>query len=154
VPSEPLNLAALWGKFIKEEGRNNTINAFLTNKDPAIQEAVRRIRDFMSGIDGRFLAALAQEKAERDRISFLAYAEEEGLKKGFNKGFEQGQQEGRMQGLKEGREEGLQQGIQQGLQQGEKQAQLEIARRMKAQNFSVEQIQTLTGLQYEDIINL
>jgi predicted transposase/invertase (TIGR01784 family) len=126
VPAEPLNLAALWGKFIKEEGRSEAVDFLLESQETAIQEAIRRFKDFMSGIDGRFLTALAREKAERDRISFLAYAEEEGLRKGFDKG----------------------------MQKGEKEAKLEIARRMKAQNFSMEQIIALTGLQMEDMASL
>lgn len=130
VPAEPLNLAALWGKFIKEEGRSEAVDFLLESQETAIQEAIRRFKDFMSGIDGRFLTALAREKAERDRISFLAYAEEEGLRKGFDKG------------------------MQQGMQKGEKEAKLEIARRMKAQNFSMEQIIALTGLQMEDMASL
>ena len=87
---------------------------------------------------------------ENDRISFLAYAEEEGLKRGMERGMEQGMK----QGMKQGMEQGMKQGMEQGLKEGEIKKANEIAKKMIENNISLEMIKITTGLSDEEIKQL
>ena len=71
---------------------------------------------------------------ENDRISFLAYAEEEGLKRGMERG------------MKLGMEQGMQQGIQQGIQN--------VAKKMIENNIPLDVIKSSTGLSDEELAAL
>ena len=75
---------------------------------------------------------------ENDRISFLAYAEEEGLKRGMERG------------MKLGMEQGIQQGIQQGMQQGIQ----NVAKKMIENNIPLDVIKSSTGLSDEELAAL
>ena len=91
----------------------------------------------------------AREKAERDHISRLRYAEKVGLELGLERGLKQGLEQGREQGLEQGREQGreqgLEQGREQGLEQGREQGHLEA---LKAAVLGM----TRTGLSREQIL--
>ena len=79
---------------------------------------------------------------ENDRISFLAYAEEEGLKRGMERG------------MKLGMEQGIQQGIQQGMQQGIQQGIQNVAKKMIENNIPLDVIKSSTGLSDEELAAL
>ena len=92
---------------------------------------------------------------ENDRISFLAYAEEEGLKRGMERGMEQGMKEGMKEGMKQGIEQGIEQGLEQGLKEGIKQGKhssaIEIAKKLLENNISLDVIKNSTGLSDEEL---
>ena len=75
---------------------------------------------------------------ENDRISFLAYAEEEGLKRGMEQGMQQG--------MEQGMEQGIQQGMQQGIQN--------VAKKMIENNIPLDVIKSSTGLSDEELAAL
>ena len=92
---------------------------------------------------------------ENDRISFLAYAEEEGLKRGMERGMEQGMKEGMKEGMKQGIEQDIEQGLEQGLKEGIKQGKhssaIEIAKKLLENNISLDVIKNSTGLSDEEL---
>lgn len=57
-------------------------------------------------------------------------------------------------GLRHAREEGIKEGIREGIEQGAKQQKIEIAKEMKKQNYTNEEIQKITKLTKEEIENL
>ena len=79
---------------------------------------------------------------ENDRISFLAYAEEEGLKRGMERGMKLGMEQGMQQGM----EQGIQQGMQQGIQN--------VAKKMIENNIPLDVIKSSTGLSDEELAAL
>ena len=84
---------------------------------------------------------------ENDRISFLAYAEEEGLKHGMERGMEQGIKEGMKQGI----EQGLEQGLKEGIKQGKHSCSIEIAKKLLENNIPLDIIKNSTGLSDEEL---
>jgi len=77
-----------------------------------------------------------------------------GLAEGLAEGREKGLAEGHEKGLAEGHEKGLAEGHEKGLAEGIQAANLENARRMKADNMPVELIAKYTGLTVEVIDSL
>lgn len=65
-----------------------------------------------------------------------------------------GHAEGHAKGLAEGHAEGRAEGLAEGLAEGERKKQEEIAKKMKAKNFSDKEISELTGLSENEIQNL
>ena len=122
-------LIAMSSKELPEEVRKAFEELKELSKDPAMREI-----------------ALSREIALRDHYQRLFEAEQRGL--------EQGLEQGREQGREEGRQEGLEQGIEQGIEQGKQAAKLELAKTMKLQGFSIDQIQLVTGLMVEEIEKL
>jgi len=179
IAGRPSNSAESWGKFIETSGRNDSIARVLARDNRDILEAERRIEQFMGGIDRRFLRALAKEKAERDRISYLDYAKREGwengvregkeaglavglaegrtightvgLAKGLAEGRTVGLAEGRTVGLAEGRTVGLEEGLTKGREKGATEKALEIARRLKARGLNAADIAEATGMSREAV---
>ena len=78
----------------------------------------------------------------------------EGKEQGLREGKEQGLKEGKKQGLREGKEQGLKEGKEQGLKEGKKNRSLEIARQMKNEGFTADQISRITGLTQDEIGNI
>lgn len=78
-------------------------------------------------------------KVYRDWFSVIQTAEKKGMTKGRKEGLEEGRKEGRKEGL----EEGLKKGRQEGL--------LVVARNLKRQHLSAEDIAAATGLSNEEI---
>ena len=74
-------------------------------------------------------------KVYRDWFSVIQTAEKKGMNKGRKEGLEEGRKEGLEEGLKKGRQEGL----------------LVVARNLKRQHLSVEDIAAATGLSKEEI---
>ena len=83
---------------------------------------------------------------ENDRISFLAYAEEEGLKRGMERGMKLGMEQGMQQGMQQGIQQGIQQGMQQGIQN--------VAKKMIENNIPLDVIKSSTGLSDEELAAL
>jgi len=77
-----------------------------------------------------FFNRMSQIKYELDKQSYETHIRREGRKKGYNEG------------------------IKKGLEKGRKKANLESARKMKADNMSVSQINKYTGLSVETITQL
>ena len=69
-------------------------------------------------------------------------------------GYEHGFEKGVKDGIEQGIEKGIQQGIEQGIAQGSKQQKIEIAKEMKNQNYTVDEIQKITKLTKEEIEKL
>ena len=75
----------------------------------------------------------------------LLEAEIEGRKQGLAKGLAEGMEQGLAKGLEQGREQGLAEGLAEGMEQGLAKGKLDIARKLKAKGFSIEDIADLTG---------
>ena len=73
---------------------------------------------------------------------------------GFAKGFAKGREEGLAKAREEAREEGLAKGREEGLAKGREEVSLDIARKMKAKGFSLEEIAELTGCPVSEIEKL
>jgi len=101
----------------------------------------------MGGIDGRFLRALAKEKAERDRVSYLDNAKREG----WENGVREGKEAGRTVGLAEGRTVGLEEGLAKGREKGAAEKALDIARRLMARGMDAADIAAATGMSREAV---
>ena len=86
--------------------------------------------------------------------SALATARAKGTEEGLRQGREEGMQKGREEGLQKGREEGMQKGKEEGIKQGEKQTLIEIARKMKNKEHTIDEIVELTGLSEKEIKNI
>lgn len=81
-------------------------------------------------------------KAQWDYDNSIAYAKERAA------------EEGRKEGIEEGLELGLEQGMEQGLEQGQHQKALEIAAKMKLEDFPIDKIALFTNLSLSEIESL
>jgi len=97
-------------------------------------EAVRKVR----------------EEERQLRNFYVEEAREEGEKKGLEKGVDVGVKQGRKEGLKEGVEKGKKSGI----KKGKKEEKIEIAKDMKADGKSLEEIIKYTKLTQKEIEKL
>ncbi len=79
---------------------------------------------------------------------------EEGKKKGLEEGKKKGLEEGIKQGIAEGQKKGIEEGKKKGIEEGEKNKAIEIAKKMKQQGMSIETIQEITNLDFEEIKNV
>ncbi|MCI7598203.1 MAG: hypothetical protein MSS96_05750, partial [Bacteroidales bacterium] len=79
---------------------------------------------------------------------------EKGMQKGMEKGMEQGMQKGMEQGMQKGMEQGMQKGMEQGIEEGRAAMSIEIAKKLKALNYSSAEISKATGLPVHQIENL
>ena len=79
---------------------------------------------------------------------------EEGKKQGIEEGKKQGIEEGIKQGIAEGQKKGIEEGKKKGIEEGEKNKAIEIAKKMKQQGMSIETIQEITNLDFEEIEKL
>ena len=77
-----------------------------------------------------------------------------GLKEGRAEGLEQGLKKGHKAGLEEGKEIGMQKGRKEGMAEGRKQERLQMARKLKASDISIETILKITGLNAAEIEEL
>ena len=129
------NKLAQWMLFLNDPNEKEVSKIMNENKE--IEEAMNELEEMSKDEELRRLAEL-REKAIRDEKNGLRHAREEGLKEGIEKGIE----------------EGIKQGIGQGIEQGAKQQKAEIAKEMKKQNYTNEEIQKITKLTKEEIENL
>ena len=88
---------------------------------------------------------------QTDLMSNLATAEDRGLRRGVEIGKREGRREGMDEGLRKGRDEGRREGMDEGLRKGAHDAMILFARRLLAQNHSVEEIMDYTELSREEL---
>lgn len=117
-----------WMQFIGNISKEGVEKAMEVNKE--IKKAQEEL-EYLTGDEEERRIAELREKAIRDEKTNLRGAREEGMKEGIK--------EGREAGMKEGRAE------------GEKNKQLEIAKKMKKMNMSIETIAQITGLTKPEI---
>ncbi len=79
---------------------------------------------------------------------------QKGMEQGMQKGMEQGMQKGMEQGMQKGMEQGMQKGMEQGIEEGRAAMSIEIAKKLKALNYSSAEISKATGLPVHQIENL
>ena len=107
--------------------------AQLTQADPIFKEVLKAEEDYWGDKRNRFIQYL-EEKAERDVISDLEWATQQGIKKG--------KLEGKLEGLLEGKRE------------GERIKAFETAKNLLRMGLDVEKIALATGLSVEDVASL
>ncbi|MBO5691939.1 MAG: Rpn family recombination-promoting nuclease/putative transposase [Spirochaetaceae bacterium] len=124
--------------------QEGVVNSDLTE---AIEHKIHSLK--ADSIERRTYMTLALKIAD---IQYDAYEEgwEEGHKDGIAAGLEQGREKGLEQGLKEG----LEQGREQGLKKGAYNKTVEMAQKLLAMGLSLEQIEQVTELPRETILQL
>lgn len=113
-----------WVNFIIKSG-----DIDMSNADESLKKAKKVLEEISQNEHERYLADL-REKYVLDQNNLV--------RTGFDRGFEQG----------------VKDGIEQGIEQGSKQEKIEIAREMKNQNYTIEEIQKITKLTKEEIEKL
>ena len=103
--------------------------AQLTQADPIFKEVLKAEEDYWGDKRNRFIQYL-EEKAERDAISDLAWATQQGI------------------------EQGIQQGIEQGIARGLAESKRETAKNLLNMGLDVEKIALATGLSVEEVTSL
>ncbi|MDR2489874.1 MAG: hypothetical protein LBD20_00560 [Spirochaetaceae bacterium] len=117
-------------QILETEEEIRMAETMLTRITPAEAKALRQMSEDKYQMDmaaSRYEYRMAKRRYKRMKAKIM----------------EEGREWGLEQGLDEGRAQGLEQGLEQGLQQGIKQTKQEIARRMKEQGLSEEQIRAL-----------
>ena len=146
-PVEEMTNAELWAVFFQyltDEGKRDKIIEII-NREEGIAMAFNT------------LVNITQDEVEYERMSNLIKSQLDwntDLFEARSEGLEEGLTKGRDEGRSEGREEGLREGLTKGRNEGLNEASLDIAQRMKAMGFPAEQIQAVTGLSAEIIIQL
>lgn len=121
----------------------------VTATAPGLQEARERLR----------VDRLTDEEKESyyramENIRYQRSVIETGIAEGRAEGLIQGRAQGRAEGIVEGRAEGIVEGRAEGLVEGENKKAIAIARKMKAKNYSIENIADMTGLSAEVIASI
>ena len=144
-----------WMLFMDEPNSKEVSLIMEENKN--IQNAVTELSALSEDEKLRIIAEY-KETARREEEACLETAREIGLNQGREEGIKQGLKEGEEKGLKEGFKEGLEKGIEKGIEKGVHKGRiensLEIAKKMKEENFDIEIITKITGLSKEDVIKL
>lgn len=122
-----------WLYFFVFEGKGDSMIQFALQDNPVLQKAHKAYKTFTAD-EKLSRIAFSEEKRERDRISRLYSAHEEGLAKGM--------------------EQGMEQGMAQGLAQGEHAKAVAIARKLKDEGVSTQKIAELVDLTVEEIEKL
>ena len=133
-----------WVNFIIKSG-----DIDMSNADESLKKAKKVLEEISQNEHERYLADL-REKYVLDQNNLVKTGYDRGFEQGVKDGIEQGVEQGVEQGIKQG----IEQGIEQGIQQGSKQREIEIAKEMKKQNYSMDEIQKITKLTKEEIENL
>ena len=140
-----------WLAFIDMERGDLLDMAKKENKE--IKEAVEEYEVLTGDEEIKRLAEI-RLMSKLEENSALATARAKGTEEGLRQGREEGMQKGREEGLQKGREEGMQKGKEEGIKQGEKQTLIEIARKMKNKEHTIDEIVELTGLSEKEIKNI
>ena len=140
-----------WLAFIDMERGDLLDMAKKENKE--IKEAVEEYEVLTGDEEIKRLAEI-RLMSKLEENSALATAREKGTEEGLRQGREEGLQKGREEGIKQGKEEGIKQGKEEGIKQGEKQTLIEIAKKMKNKDWTVDEIIEFTGLSEEEIKNI
>ena len=139
-------------KYVQDENRREKI-AHIMEESEGVQMAYEVLREVSA--DERLRAELRfQEKAARDRLSEIAYAQEKGLREGLERGLLKGKKEGLKEGLEKGIQKGIQKGIEEGLEKGMFQKQREIAGNLLQVGLDDQTIMQTTGLDLETVREL
>lgn len=93
-------------------------------------------------------------KAQWDYDNSIAYAKERAAEEGLREGLKEGIEKGIQKGIEQGMEQGLEQGLEKGMQKGQHQKALEIAFKMKLEDFPINKIALLTNLSLSEIESL
>ncbi|MFC3799024.1 Rpn family recombination-promoting nuclease/putative transposase [Cohnella sp. GCM10012308] len=125
-----------WLRFLDERTTPEQLEE-LIEMDPTIRNAEERL-SHLSEDDMTRMLYEAREKAQRDRVSFLKDAWEEGRETGWETG----------------RDEGLKEGLEKGLKQGKESAKEEIAIQMLQEGLDPATVARLAGLPHERIQQL
>ena len=126
---------ALWGGYISNKGVD--VVTQLTQADPVFKEVLKAEEDYWGDKRNRFIQYL-EEKAERDVISDLEWATQQGIARGLAEGM----QKGKLEGILEGKLE------------GERIKAFETAKNLLRMGLDVEKIAFATGLSLEDVASL
>ena len=114
-------------------------------KHPILNEAQNAVINFSASAQNRY-DAQAREKGLRDYNSRFYAAKEEGIEIGILKG--------RAEGKAEGKAEGEQIGILKGKTEGKREAELEMARKLLAEDDDLARVSKITGLSEEELQKL
>jgi len=158
-PVEEMTDAELWAVFFQyltDLKKRSKINEII-NHEEGIAMAVKTLGTFtQKEID--YIRESTRLKSELDWQSHMTNAKLKGLRKGLREGRKKGRAEGRAEGHAEGhaegREEGREEGRKEGREEGHNEANIEYARKMKADNMPLSQISKYTGLPIETIEKL
>ncbi len=129
-----------WVNFINKVGdfdMDENVDEGMKETLKQIKKAKKVLEEISNDEHERYLAHL-REKYILDQRNLI----ETGYERGFEKG------------VKDGIEQGIEQGIERGIEQGSKQEKVEIAKEMKNQNYTIEEIQKITKLNKEEIEKL
>ena len=140
-----------WLAFIDMERGDLLDMAKKENKE--IKEAVEEYEVLTGDEEIKRLAEI-RLMSKLEENSALATARAKGTEEGLRQGREEGIRQGKEEGLQKGREEGMQKGKEEGIKQGEKQTLIEIARKMKNKEHTIDEIVELTGLSEKEIKNI
>lgn len=121
-----------WVNFINEVGDFD-----MSKANEQVKRAKKVLEEISNDEHEQYLAHL-REKYILDQNNLLDT--------GYERGFEQG--------VKDGVEKGIEQGIQEGIQRGSRQREIEIAKKMKKQDYSIAEIRKITNLTKEEIEKL
>lgn len=122
-------------KVLKKE-IDNELAQWMTFLDDPNKEEVSKIME--NNQDIKKAMSELEEMSEDEELRRLAELREKAIKDEKN-------------GLRHAKEEGIKQGIEQGIKQGVEQQKIEIAKEMKKQEYSNEEIQKITKLSIEQI---
>lgn len=142
--SERQRRLRLWTKFLLNPDEMEE-NEMKTTVDKDIQLAVKELnrlrqnQDEIEALEMHLLALMDQKNCER-------YA--------YRTGKKQGKRDGRIEGKIEGKIEGRVEGKIEGKIEGKRESQIEIAKKLIAENFTIEKISEITGLSQKEIENI
>lgn len=126
-----------WVNFINKVGDFDMNKDIDENIDEGMKETLKQIRNAK-----KVLEEISNDEHER----YLAHLREKYIldqKNLISTGYERG--------FEKGIKDGLEKGIEQGIEQGSKQEKIEIAREMKNQNYTIEEIQKITKEEIEKL---
>ena len=142
--------------------RDGSLRIFLNTKATKLSALDQKLQAFYHYLqDGVADSTLTQEIFNKittlknnsiERRSFMTLAlkmadiEYDAYEEGFDKGREDGLQAGLLAGIQQGIEQGIERGIERGIEQGAYQNKLEIAQKLIARGYSLEEIADVSGL--------
>ena len=142
--------------------KDGSLRIFLNTKATKLSALDQKLQAFYHYLqDGVADSTLTQEIFNKittlknnsiERRSFMTLAlkmadiEYDAYEEGFDKGREDGLQAGLLAGLQQGIEQGIERGIERGIEQGAYQNKLEIAQKLIARGYSLEEIADVSGL--------
>ena len=158
-------MMVLWLRFLTEMHDNvrEIPDEFLEN--PEIKKAVGLLEESsyteaqLYGYEEFWDAVMVERTIKDDALKYgvqqgMKEGLEQGMKEGLEIGMQKGMQKGMEQGMQKGMEQGMQKGMEQGIEEGRAAMSIEIAKKLKALNYSSAEISKATGLPVHQIENL